>query len=163
MAISQLEIRLAVLKVSLKWTRKFKNIQNIQKTPNFKNIDNITKLGQGPCQDLIRGLQFRKLLRVVTFVLGYVCFGCLHGLVLYAAFPVFFLVFLSNVINTLGASGRRDWGDTGYALLRGFLLIRVGLWLLGRQRGMGLGAYEVPPWDVPWGHLGELKGILVGL
>ena len=61
-AISQLEIRVAVLRVSVKWTRKYKNIQNIKgkKTPKLKNIDNITKLDQCPSQDSIGRLQFRK-------------------------------------------------------------------------------------------------------
>ena len=63
MAISQLEIRVAVLRVSVKWTRKFKNIQKIRPLPEqkrLKNIDNITKLDECPCQDSIQGLQLRK-------------------------------------------------------------------------------------------------------
>ena len=55
MAISQLEIEVAVLTASVKWTRKFRNIQNIKekKSPKFKNDDNITKLDQCPRQDSI--------------------------------------------------------------------------------------------------------------
>ena len=63
MAISQLEIRVAVLRVAVKWTRKLKNIQKIPPLPKqkwLKNIDNITKLDECPCQDSIQGLQLRK-------------------------------------------------------------------------------------------------------
>ena len=62
MTISQLQIRVAVLTVSVKWTKKFKNIQKPppkKKKKIIENIDNITKLGQCPCQDSIQGLQFR--------------------------------------------------------------------------------------------------------
>ena len=61
MGISQLQIRVAGLRVSVKWTRKFKNIQKIALLKKLKNTDSITNLEQCPCQDWIRGrLQFRE-------------------------------------------------------------------------------------------------------
>ena len=65
MAISHLEIEVVILRVSLKWTRKFKNIPNIKekKNPKLKNIDNITKLFMTTSAGRLVGLNYSDLAR----------------------------------------------------------------------------------------------------
>ena len=61
MAVSPLQIRVAVLRVPVKWTRKILKYSNDPPSQKkSRNINNITKLDQCPCQDSIRGLHFRN-------------------------------------------------------------------------------------------------------